>query len=116
MNILIIEDDKEFGECLKETLVSEGMTVLLFQDSFSGIYEYSQASMNKDTEFDLVICDYQLDGSDKDGVETLDIIQDIHPVKTILITGTEFKPSFYRLLRKPFDPEILMSTIKELVS
>jgi len=119
--ILVIEDDLEFGEDLCKTLVNKGYRVLSATNGNEGFYMY------QDNPVDLVITDILM--PEKDGVEMiLDLKKCFPDVKIIAISGggkggtgqeylqsTRFVCSVEHTLAKPFGRDKLFQTIQEVL-
>jgi DNA-binding response OmpR family regulator len=115
--ILIIDDDDQFREMLREMLEHEGYAVLEARDGEEGIRRQSEQSA------DLIIVDIIMPG--KDGIDTMLEIKNRFPeTKFIVITGkigyqTDAKLDYAqiygaRILRKPFRRKQILGVIEQL--
>ncbi|MEW5766494.1 MAG: response regulator [bacterium] len=108
--ILIVDDEPDLGEILKDTLEIKGYEVDVVLDGYQAMAQI------KKTHYDLTLMDVRLPGLN--GVETFLRIKEIDPlVKVIMMTGfamedlieEALKQGAYACLNKPFD---LGKTIK----
>jgi len=114
--ILLIEDEQEVRESLQNMLEAEGHKVQPAQDADQGI----AAVLKK--EFDVVVTDYQMPGSD--GLEVVKSLHDTNPhLPVILMTAyhtTErvieaTKLGAYDYVLKPIDPPEFFIKIEKAV-
>ena len=112
--IIIVEDDKEILESLKEILRSEGYEVDTAVDGEEGIRKCEAKS------FDLVLLDIKLPGID--GTKVLEILHKRFPgMIKIMITGypslenavASLKKGADAYLMKPVNPASLLKIITE---
>jgi len=82
MKILIVEDDLFFAENLRERLQEMGYTVTAVAPDAAFAMESFRASPP-----DLALLDIQLEGSAMDGIELAKVLQQIHQVPLIFLTG-----------------------------
>ena len=117
--ILIIDDEKDFLEYLKDLLVDEGYEIITALNGIEAIELYKKKPV------DIVITDLLM--PEKDGEETILELQGINPqVKIVVITGggdisaedhiqllesLNVKHAFL----KPFNSDRLLTVIKELL-
>jgi CheY-like chemotaxis protein len=118
--ILVIDDDLQFRQMLKQALEREGYEVVDAPDGREGIKLYRQAPT------DLVITDILM--PEKEGVETvIELKRDFPDVKIIAMSGggrgMDAQDYFSLVKRlgaaqtfaKPFDHKKLFGTIQELL-
>ncbi|MGL4848726.1 MAG: response regulator transcription factor [Clostridium sp.] len=111
-NILIIEDDSDINELLKDMLVDNGYEA---QSAYSGTEGLLQLKLNK---FDLVLLDLMLPG--KSGDEILSLIRGESDIPVIIISAREeigLKAKILRLgaddfVSKPFDIDEVLARIE----
>ncbi|MGL4873244.1 MAG: response regulator transcription factor [Clostridium sp.] len=111
-NILIIEDDNDINELLKDMLVDNGYEA---QSAYSGTEGLLQLKLNK---FDLVLLDLMLPG--KSGDEILSLIREESDIPVIIISAREeggLKAKILRLgaddfVSKPFDVDEVLARIE----
>ena len=114
--ILVIDDDADLREVMRETLVSSGHEVVLASDGIQGL------RLQRDRPADLVITDIFM--PDKEGIETIrELRQEFPKVKIIAMSGGGIhvrKPGYLStaselgadiVLRKPFDQAVLLDSI-----
>ena len=119
--ILVIDDDVQVRQMLRQMLDRQGYEVVDAQDGEEGI------RLHRDKPADLLITDIIMPG--KDGVETIfEFWNDFPDVKIIAISGKRkgIKAQNYlsyvnplgisRMFIKPFDPKELLEAIQELLS
>jgi DNA-binding response OmpR family regulator len=119
--ILIIDDDIQMRQMLKQTLERAGYEVIDAPDGKEGIRLFHESPT------DLVITDLIMPG--KDGMETsIELIREFPNVKIIAISGGSraMDPQDYlhyatsvgvmKTFTKPFDPKELLEAIHELLS
>lgn len=115
-NVLIIEDDSVIAMDVSTIVRSAGHTVIGIADNVAGAL-----ALAADQRPDLILADVQLKGGDS-GIDAVEQI--LKHVKTTvifvtgfpeaLLTGDKPEPAF--LITKPFDPEILTTTIGQALS
>lgn len=107
--ILVIEDKEAMAQMLKETLQSEGFSVIVATDGQEGIHYI------KETHFDLVLTDLKL--PKKDGIEVLKTTKEESPLTPIIMMtafGTvetavqAMKEGAFDFITKPFDTDHLL--------
>ncbi len=115
-NILIIEDEPAIVMILEELLTDEGYHVLTAPNGHEGLAILSSATV------DLVIVDMNMPGIS--GKQVIDKVRkelsSILPV--IVVTGSELElidcpdfNSYQILIRKPFDLDQVLTSIKKLI-
>lgn len=116
MKILIIEDDKEIVELLKESLKRELFIIDYAYDGKNGLFLY------KTNHYDLLIVDYNL--PEKTGIEIIkEVREENKDIKVIILTvdsSQETKESFFNLgiddyITKPFIFKEFLSRIKAIM-
>lgn len=114
MNILVVEDDKDFAEGLADYLRLNGHDVELAGSGEAGLARLA----GKD--FDLALLDIMLPGMS--GTETLLAIRDTSPETAIvMMTGQRAevhvevarKLGAVEILQKPFDPARILDHLKK---
>ena len=113
LNILLAEDDKNFGIVLKNELEEEGYTVNLVNDGVEAIQHFIEEP------YDLLLIDIKM--PKLDGINTLKIIKKLKPAIPVIIfsgnTGFSYieemlKMGVIRYFLKPFEMEELKECIK----
>ncbi len=116
MKILIIEDDKEIVELLKESLKRELFVVDYAYNGKDGLFLY------RTNHYDLLIVDYNL--PEKNGIEVIkEIKSENKNIKTIILTvdsTQETKELFFNLgiddyITKPFIFKEFLSRVKAVI-
>lgn len=114
--ILIVDDEKNIREALREFLTAEGYQVALAENGKSGLEKFNQES------FDVVFLDVKMPGID--GVEAFHNMKSKKPdIKYIIITGLLDESTFDRamsispgsvdaFLNKPFKPNDIRECLK----
>ena len=117
--ILIIDDDVQILDMLRQTLEHEGYEVVDAADGKKGIRLY------RENPADLIITDIVM--PEKEGIETIiELKQDFPDVKIIAISGGgQIRPEGYLSMAKklgaqytfskPFERKELLSAIRELI-
>lgn len=114
LNILIVEDDKDFAEGLADYLRLNGHDVELAGSGEAGLARLA----GKD--FDLALLDIMLPGMS--GADTLRSIRDTSPeTAIIMMTGQRAevhveaarKLGAVEILQKPFDPSRILDHVKK---
>lgn len=117
MNILIAEDDKNFGYLLKSELKENGYTVELAGDGVEAVMKYI------DGKYDFVVLDIKM--PNLDGINALRIIKKLNPdVPAVTYSGNAgsgeiaeaVKAGAIRCLTKPFEINQLKDEIKKYFS
>lgn len=113
--ILVIDDDRELGDLLKEYLTGEGFKVVLRYDGKTGS---SEALTGR---YDLVVLDVMLPG--QNGFDVLREIRKVSSVPVVMLTakgdevdrilGLEMGADDY--LPKPFSPRELLARIRAVL-
>lgn len=113
MNILLAEDDKNFGIVLKNELEDEGYAVDLVYDGVEAVLHFIEEP------YDLVLIDIKM--PKLDGISALKIIKKLKPAISVIIfsgnTGFGYieemlKMGVIRYFLKPFEMEDLKECIK----
>jgi DNA-binding NtrC family response regulator len=111
--ILVIEDKESMAEMLKETLESEGYSVIPARDGIDGIRHL------KEGKFDLVLTDLKL--PKKSGIDILKASkEENHLIPVIVMTAfgsvetavEAMKEGAFDFITKPFDTDHLLMLIK----
>jgi CheY-like chemotaxis protein len=114
--ILIVDDEPELVEELSLILTEEGYAVTAAPDGLQAVELFREGS------YDLVLMDVKM--PEMNGVDALHEILAINPeAKVVIITGSfaqnlsaqALEDGAVAALFKPFDPEVLLETIKKLV-
>ncbi|MCP4414645.1 MAG: response regulator [Gammaproteobacteria bacterium] len=115
--ILLIEDDKQFRNFVKEVLQSEGYAVLQAEDGRQGV------EMIKEHDPDLIVTDLLM--PHKDGVRLITETRSSHPhIPIIAMSGgtSFFSPAFLEAantlgashtLEKPFSDDALLELVNK---
>lgn len=107
--ILLIDDDKEYGELLKGFLTSDGYNVDYYYDEFAGV---KQASEEK---YDLIIVDLQL--TSLSGFQVIELVHKTQPnMKMIVLTSSARDSDEITGLEKGADDYIRKSTSFSIMS
>lgn len=116
MNILIAEDDRNFGFVLKNELEEEGYIVDLASDGVEAVLRFI------DKEYDFVLLDIKMPRLD--GINTLRIIKKLNPdVPAITYSGNagsgeiaeSVRAGGIRCFTKPFEIAQLKDEIKRYI-
>lgn len=118
--ILVIDDSLTIRRSLQQLLTSKGFEVLLAEDGRLGA---EQIAANEDIE--LVVCDVNMPRMN--GLQTLKWVRGRSATKDLpfLLLTTEKKKAMVQEAReygasgwvvKPFQPDLLVSTIRKLVA
>lgn len=118
--ILLIEDDSQIRELLRETLEQEGHDVVACGNGFDGIKHFKQSKV------DLVVLDVFL--PDKDGFEMLTELKEHHENVNILAISGGFDQGTVnvlniaerlgarRTLAKPFELKKFLNVVNQLLT
>ncbi len=113
LEVLVVEDDKDFADSVAEMLELDGHQVTVLASGEEAVANYDEKA------FDLVLLDIRLPGMN--GLECLRAIRTINPIANVMImTGAhteqnrqEAKASgALHVLLKPFDPLRLRELVK----
>ena len=111
--ILVVEDKESMAEMLRETLESEGYSIVIAKDGQEGIRQI------KEHRFDLVLTDLKL--PKKDGIEVLKSSKTENPLAPVIVMtafGTietavsAMKDGAFDFITKPFDTDHLLLLMK----
>ena len=114
MNILLADDDKNFGIVLKNELEEEGYSVELVNDGVEAVLHFIE------DPYDLVLIDIKM--PKLDGIGVLKIIKKLKPAIPVIIfsgnTGFSYieemlKMGVIRYFLKPFEMEDFKDCIKK---
>lgn len=113
--ILIIDDDKELCDLIKQSVLQENMEADCCYSGKSGLVKLKEA------EYQLVILDVMMPGYD--GFETLEQIRKVHSLPILMFTSKNDSASKVRGLRagaddyltKPFNMDELIARIISLI-
>ena len=114
LNILLAEDDRNFGIVMKSELEEEAYTVDLVNDGVEAVLSFI------DNSYDFVLIDFKM--PKLDGISALRIIKKIKPhVPAIILSGNAGYSETEKLLKagdmkfftKPFEIAELKDYIKE---
>ncbi len=118
--ILLIEDEQQVRELLREILEQNGHEIIACKNGADGIRQYKESS------FDLVIMDVLL--PDKDGFETLNELKQHHNQVNVLAISGECAPSTVNVLHiaqrlgarqtlaKPFNLTDFLAVVDQLLA
>ena len=107
--ILIVEDKESMAQMLRETLESEGYSIVIARDGLEGIRQI------KENRFDLVLTDLKL--PKKDGIEVLRNSKAENPLAPVIVMTafgtietavTAMKEGAFDFITKPFDTDHLL--------
>ena len=113
--ILLVEDDLNFGNMLKEYLLINNYDIILAKNGIEGFQKF------KNQKFDLCILDVMMPY--KDGFTLAKEIREInHKIPLIFLTAKNLKEDVLKgfkigaddYLTKPFDSEVLLAKLKAL--
>lgn len=119
-HILVIDDDPTFRSVLRAALEIEGHEVVEASNGAEGI------KLFKKQKFDITLCDIFM--PDKEGLETiLELKRDFPDIKLIAMSGAftagELDPlavaikfGAKKVLKKPFEIEVLQEAINDLLT
>src|SRR4030066_1746045 len=111
--ILVVEDKESMAQMLRETLESEGYSVVIARDGQEGIRQV------RENRFDLVLTDLKL--PKKDGIEVLKSSKTENPLAPVIVMtafGTietavaAMKDGAFDFITKPFDTDHLLLLMK----
>lgn len=118
--ILLAEDDRNFGNVLKSELEEDGYIVTLVNDGVEAVLKF--IGNGKESGYDFVLLDIKMPSLD--GINTLRIIKKLNPdVPAITFSGNagsgemaaSVKVGAIRCLTKPFEIAQLKSDIKKYI-
>jgi two-component system response regulator HydG len=116
--VLVIDDDRDICFLLNKFLTKHGYET---QESYSA--KKALEMLDQVTDFDLILCDYRLDGTD--GKTMLQKIKEKYPsLPVIIITGYNdlktavdvMKLGAYDYVTKPLFPEEILNTIQSALN
>ncbi len=114
--ILIIEDKESMADMLRQTLESEGYTVVSAHDGREGIKYLKEGTI------DLVLTDLKLPGMD--GIEVLKASKEENQLRPVIIMTAfgsietavaAMKSGAFDFITKPFDPDYLLMLIRRAI-
>ncbi len=115
-NVLLVEDDTNFGAILKDYLELNDYQVTLAKDGIEGIIEYRK------NNYDICILDVMMPR--KDGFTLAKEIKNVNQEQAIIfLTAKSLKDDIMRgytagaddYLTKPFDSDVLLAKIKAII-
>ncbi len=113
LKILVIDDEKNIRNTLKDILGFEGYHVELAENGMEGI------GLVHTTDFDIILCDIKM--PEMDGIEVLEQIRKIKPESTVVMisghgtidTAVEaIKKGAFDFIEKPLDLNRLLITLR----
>ena len=113
LKILVIDDERNIRNTLKDILGFEGYQVELAENGREGIY------LVQATDFDIILCDIKM--PEMDGIEVLEQIRKIKPESTVVMisghgtidTAVEaIKKGAFDFIEKPLDLNRLLITLR----
>ena len=119
LEILLAEDDKNFGNVLKSELEEDGYIVTLVNDGVEAVLKF----IGKGSDYDFVLLDIKMPMLD--GINTLKIIKKLNPdVPAITFSGNagsgemaeSVRAGAIRCLTKPFEIAQLKNDIKKYIA
>lgn len=114
--VLIVDDDPEHNRIVGDLLRAEGYEVMVATDSPSAVHR------NLDFQPDLVLLEIMMPRFD--GTTACHALRELRPTLPIVIVSARNAPSDIlegigwgatRYITKPFDPQQLLETIRELL-
>lgn len=118
LEILLAEDDRNFGNVLKGELEEDGYIVTLVNDGVEAVLKF----IGKGSDYDFILLDIKMPSLD--GINTLRIIKKLNPdVPAITFSGNagsgemaaSVKVGAIRCLTKPFEIAQLKNDIKKYI-
>lgn len=119
LEILLAEDDRNFGNVLKRELEEDGYIVTLVNDGVEAVLKF----IGKGSDYDFVLLDIKMPMLD--GINTLKIIKKLNPdVPAITFSGNagsgemaeSVRAGAIRCLTKPFEIAQLKNDIKKYIA
>jgi two-component system OmpR family response regulator len=116
-NVLLVEDDPNFGMILKDYLELNDFHVVLAKDGIEGIIEFRK------NNFDICVLDVMMPR--KDGFTLAKEIKNVNPDQAIIfLTAKSLKEDIMKgyssgaddYLTKPFDSDVLMAKVKAIIA
>lgn len=116
-NVLLVEDDPNFGMILKDYLELNDFHVILAKDGIEGIIEYRK------NNFDICVLDVMMPR--KDGFTLAKEIKNVNPDQAIIfLTAKSLKEDIMKgytagaddYLTKPFDSDVLIAKVKAIIA
>ena len=116
-NVLLVEDDPNFGMILKDYLELNDYQVVLAKDGIEGIIEYRKS------DFDICVFDVMMPR--KDGFTLAKEVKNINSEQAIIfLTAKSLKDDIIKgysvgaddYLTKPFDSDVLLAKIKAIIA
>ena len=116
-NVLLVEDDPNFGMILKDYLELNDFHVVLAKDGIEGIIEFRK------NNFDICVLDVMMPR--KDGLTLAKEIKNVNPDQAIIfLTAKSLKEDIMKgyssgaddYLTKPFDSDVLMAKVKAIIA
>jgi len=117
-SVLVIENERFMREAVEDILDTIGLNVIGAGDGHEGVAAY----LSQQNKIDLVILDMKLPGMD--GPEVLRQLRTINPfVKVLIASGYEEQEvrrwlkdqQRVTILKKPYDADTLLSTVKAII-
>ena len=117
MNILLADDERNFGIVLKTELEEEGYSVDLVRDGVEAVLSYI------DRKYDFLLFDIKM--PKLDGINALRIIRKLNPdVPAITFSGNagtgemaeSVRAGAFRCFTKPFEVPLLKEDIRKYIS
>ena len=110
--VLLIEDDDDTRECIRDLLIAEGYAVEEAADA-----QRANARLEAEPMPDLLLVDLLMPGvSGTDFVKAVERNPRLHAIRIIVLTGaraTDTSEIRYPLLRKPIDGDLLVETVTQ---
>jgi len=116
--ILIIEDEEQLVASLQRLFRAQGYDVIAVTDAYGGI------SSARREQVDLIILDIGIPaGGGFFVLENIKVLIDTNPIPILVLTASTEpmveekakKMGVSKYIHKPFDPESLIASVKELV-
>lgn len=108
--ILVIDDEFEVRESIKNMLADVGVETVGVSDAISALL-----TLKDHSDIDIVITDYRLPGLS--GKDWIDIIRHYHPEKKVIVitaydVAKEKVPDKVKVLMKPFNKSQLLEVLR----
>lgn len=109
-SILVVEDHTDIADSIREILEDEGYVVHTSGTATEALDMFQEVG-----HLDVILLDVKL--PDMSGSELLKVLEDFSQFDTpvvVMTAGKETPPNVHRVLRKPFELDALLSTVREL--
>ena len=115
MKVLVVEDNRDMSDSLRDILDMTGCTVAIARDGAETVAQFAPG------RFDLVLMDLKIPGLS--GADLIEHLFRLDPrVRIVVLTGNSVKEEIdalsslpiLQVIRKPYDPAILLSLVEQL--